>query len=154
MSDSDRAAIGMVVIESTYLERHVEFLIWRLCGLDPEQGKLFTTRMQMDSRLDLLRDLAKPKIKDPTKCAVFTKIISDLKVTNNDRNTVIHGLWFAKSKGIFEWETPTPTATKQRLNRPPLTMSANQIAEVARKISSGAHDLVEFAKKEWPESQP
>jgi hypothetical protein len=153
MSDSDRATVGMVVIESTYLERHVEFLIWRICGLDPEQGKFFTTRMQMDSRLDLLRDLAKPEIKDPSRRAVFTNIISALKVANNDRNTVIHGLWFAKSKGIFEWETPTPTATKQRLNRPPLTMSANQIVEVARKISSSALDLVAFAKTEWPESQ-
>ena len=47
----------------------------------------------MNSRLDLMRDLAKPTITDPARLEVFTKLISDLKDANNDRNVVIHGLW-------------------------------------------------------------
>lgn len=110
MSEPYLAAIGMVVIESTYLERFVERLIWWMCKGKPKQGKFLTARMLMDSRLELLSDLAKPKIKEPTRLDVFTSLISDLKKVNVDRNVVVHGLWTAKPKlpvatsGIIEWE--------------------------------------------------
>lgn len=91
MSEPYLAAIGMVVIESTYLERMVERLIWWLCKLNPKQGKFLTARIQMDSRLELLSDLAKPRIADPTRLAVFTTLISDLKNANNERNVVVQG---------------------------------------------------------------
>lgn len=156
MTEPQLAAIGMVVIESTYLEQLVERLIWWACKLEPKQGKFLTTRIQMDSRLDLLSDLAKPKITDPTRLEVFTTLISDLKNANNDRNVVVHGLWSPQPKlpiaasGIIEWEA---TALKERLRSPPLTMSPNQIAEVARRINSGYFDLASFATKEWPKWQ-
>lgn len=48
------AAIGSVVVESTFCEEVVEEIIWGLSKLEPEQGKFFTGPLQMNSRLDLL----------------------------------------------------------------------------------------------------
>jgi hypothetical protein len=157
MSEPHLAAIGMVVIESTYLEKFIERLIWWLCKVNPKQGKFLTARMLMDSRLDLLSDLAKPKIKDPSRRQVLTTLISDLKNVNNERNVVVHGLWTPQPKlpiapsGIIEWEA---IAIKERWKDPPLKMSPDQIVEVARSISSGYLDLASFVTKEWPKWPP
>lgn len=157
MTEPHLAAIGMVVIESTYLERMVERLIWWLCRLNPQQGKFFTARTQMDARLELLSDLAKPRIADPTRLAVFTKLIADLKNVNTERDVMVHGLWTPKpqlpiaTSGIMEWQI---TSIKERPKVAPLTMSPDQIVEVAKRISSGYFDLASFATKEWPKWPP
>lgn len=152
------AAIGCVAIESTYCEIVVEKIIWELCGLDEDHGKHLTNGVQMNNRLELLSTLAKMHLSDESQKATLVKLVSDLKIANSDRNTVIHGSWSSPVENFLVlWRDgagkhPPAVAFKRRLNNDPLTFSAANVFDVAKKIASLKVDLLNFAGEAWPET--
>jgi hypothetical protein len=149
------AAIGSVAVESTFCEHLVEVLIWSLSGMDEPQGKYFTQGIQLNNRLDLLTVLGKQKLNDEKEMEEFTKIISQLKLANNDRNSIIHGHWRSKAKNMLMLLAmgpegfPPATATKRRLNSEPLKFSATQIEATAVKIANLHRELLKFSTVAW-----
>ena len=149
-------AIVCVAIESTYADAIVEEIIWALCGLDEEHGKHFTSGVQTSNRLELLSTLAKlhtPKELQPQ----VTKIISDLKISTNERNAVIHGFWIRclpdGSLATLD-EHPDPKlaakAEKRRLNSDPVVFSADAVMGLAERLYNLRCDLVWFVEDHWP----
>lgn len=135
------AAIGSVAVESTYCELEVEQWIWVLAGLEPERGIHFTHGIQLQNRLDMLGQLAKERLSNQEDKVEMAALISDLKIANNDRNVVIHGMWFSAverrkliSDGIASH--PPATAFKRRLRSDPLELSASAVSEVAQRIAN------------------
>lgn len=154
LSAEQLAAIGSVAVESSWSEFWIEEITFEIAGLRRESGKFFTFRMPMDKRLDLLGDLWKPKISDARKLAQFTKIISDLKEANIDRNTIIHGLWGGGADSTIDIESfesggpmlKNPRALKMRLKDDPIVFSPENIEKTAEKIARLTEELIEFAR--------
>jgi hypothetical protein len=141
------ASIGAVATECTYLDQTVETLIWAFSGMEYEQGKFFTSTMQLDRKLDLLSDLGKLKL-PAEKLEQFTKIISDCKLANNDRNVVIHGVWASDIQGlaslIAEEHEKTASAIKRRLKKEALVFSSSNIEAVEERLSYATRQLYKF----------
>jgi hypothetical protein len=152
LTQEQLAAIGSVVVESTFCEEQVERLIWRLCKLDPEQGKFLTGSINMNSRLDLLSVIGKPLLRSEVKRRELTKLISDLKESNNARNVVVHGTWMTDGVGVLQVlqegaeKHPPAVAHKRRPNSPPLTKSAANIAAIAFDIARLSTELSTFSR--------
>jgi len=144
-------AIGYVAVESAFLERLVEVLIWGICSLGEAQGKFITDPMRLDKRLDLFGDLAKRKLNNPDRIALLTRIISDLKETNNDRNIIIHGLWFSSDPNEKEPSGKAAIAIKLRPRSEPIRLSGQKIMVTAEKILQLSRELYQFCLKEWPD---
>jgi hypothetical protein len=145
------ASIGSVVVESTYLEGFVESLIWDLSKLTPEQGKFFTHSLGLDSRLDLLASLGKPRIRSAKKKTEFTSLISRLKTVNRERNLIVHGLWETSGAGVLAVICEGPenhapaTAKKRRLNSAESTLSAANIEKTSRRLGEITAELADFS---------
>jgi hypothetical protein len=158
LTQEQLAAIGCVAIESTYCEIVVEQIIWQLSGLDEEHGKHFTQNVQLNSRLELLSTLGKMHIEDEAHKAEFVKLISDLKIANTDRNTVIHGSWTSSVRNFLVlWRDgadkhPPANASKRRLNNEPITTSADKVIEVAKRIATLKSQLLDLAERRWPDA--
>src|SRR5690348_10241535 len=116
LSKEQLAAIGCVAIESTYAEIFVEEIIWDLCGLDDEHGKHLTDKVSMKSRLELLSRIGKQHT-TKLQAEELTRIVSDFKIANEDRNTTIHGVWIRYAADgaspAFLDEIPDPALVAQ-----------------------------------------
>lgn len=156
------AAIGCVVIESTFCENLIEHLIWLASGLSGECGKHFTHSINMQGRLDLLAALMKPMLTDE-QLSRFTKIVADIRISNNERNIVVHGRWGTQARDSLQFfsfppEQHSPAlATKKRLNAEPLKMTSDKVQEVANAIARSKQALVDFIAEgglPWPWPSP
>lgn len=151
-------AIGSVAVESAYLDFFVEGLIWDICSLDTPTGKCFTKNLQLKGKLELLSDVAKPKIKDKRRLALFTKIISELKEANENRNAIVHGIWAPKTpiskKGWLR--DHDAIAIKDRLKTGPRLFPVSEIRATAKKLVWGIWALLKFSQLEnWqPRASP
>lgn len=158
LTQEQLAAVGCVAIESTYAEAVIEEVIWDLCGLDEEHGKHLTNGVQMKNRLTLLSSLGKMHL-SKEKTPPFVKIISDLKLSNEDRNTVIHGFWerVAPDGSVaFLEDNPdrnlAAQASKRRLNKDPLKRSAAEVMAIAARIFDLRNELLYFVEDTWPDT--
>lgn len=146
------AALGSVVIESTACEELVESLIWNLSRLTEDQGKFFTSSINMNSRLELLSSLGKPLLRSETKKTEFAKLISDLKEANGARNIVVHGKWQTDGVGILTVmqdgpeKHPPAIVKKRRLNIAPLTRGAAEMEAIALTLASLTSELMSFSR--------
>lgn len=153
LTKAQLAAIGHVAVESTYCEYLVEAVIWKLSGMDEEQGKFFTSPLLMGRRLELLADLWKPRFaSEPRKMAKLTKLVSGLQTANEDRNAIIHGHWNMPTLAIGAWmkgaRFPAALASKRRLRSSPRQFPATDILATARRISDLTSELWDFAEAE------
>lgn len=144
-------AIGIVAVESTYLEGDIEELIWHLAGLSYDNGKFFTDNLRLKARIELLGDLWKKKTKDQKQLQELTALISDLKIAADDRNTIIHGVW--TRYGSFR-TGDFVVADKRRLRSPPLQFSPANILKTAEQIAMLHETLATLAYRElgWSSS--
>lgn len=146
------AALGSVVVESTACEELVETLIWNLAKLTEDQGKFFTSSINMNSRLELLSSLGKPLLRSEAKKAEFTRLISNLKEANAARNIVVHGKWQTSGVGVLlvmrdgPDKHPPAIVEKRRPNNAPLTRSAAEIKTIALTLGRLTFDLLIFAQ--------
>lgn len=151
LTADQRAAIGSVAVESTYCEQWVESLIWATLDVDETKGKFVTFRMPMSARIELLANLADPHL-TVSERAVFAKLVTRLKETNERRNHVVHGDWRGGRPNalialVLGPDPKSPaSATKRRLNTPPATMKATEIADVAQALADVTGDLMRFAR--------
>jgi hypothetical protein len=75
-----RAAIGTVAVETTYLEFAIERLIQRLLGIaEHAQAGLLTDRLGLTQELDALHELGHATLSDDTQRAEWSAYISNLR---------------------------------------------------------------------------
>jgi hypothetical protein len=156
LSQEQLAAVGCVAIESTYLELHVEAVIWMLSGLDAKRGPQFTGKVQLGNRLELLHSLG-GLVLAGAKIVEFSSLVSDLKDSAAKRNTVIHGTWTSQSSDYLQLladgpeKHPPARATKERPNKGPATISATEIMSIAQGIAGRRARLGRFVHETWPD---
>src|SRR5947207_15204999 len=69
-------------------------MLYKLTKLWREIGQSLIERGMIDAKTDLLRDVATAKLKRrPKRVQRLEKIVSQIKHSNTDRVTAIHGIW-------------------------------------------------------------
>ena len=138
LSEQHYTAIGEVAATWQYVELAVQYAIWAILGLSSEQGRLATASLRFDTHLDILKVLAAQAEPNPKE---LLGLITETKAVQDQRNTVIHGLW--------QWDDTTVNALRRltHIRAARLRMKDAQkphptfTPEQVRKIAQTANDL-------------
>jgi len=90
--ENQQRLIGLLVLNFAKLEHNVENAIWNFLGLSIDEGRPLTSRLSTDSKIEMLKSLAKTYLRgellnDTLECV---DLINGYK---EDRNFVVHGSW-------------------------------------------------------------
>ena len=88
------ARIGMIVSQFGIIENLVDRIIWAYLGLQFSEGRAITSEMSITPRLNLLIKLAGMKINDDQIYKALKDIRTSIKNAFDDRNVIVHGLWY------------------------------------------------------------
>lgn len=149
-----RAAVGSVAIECTYLEQQIELIIWRLAGLDAHRGPQFTANLQLKSRIETLQTIGRMLISTEAD-SEFKALIDELQACAVQRNHVIHGLWVSGADDFLElWadgadKHPPASAVKKQKYKQASSMAATAIDNVACRIAAARSLLNQFYDSHW-----
>lgn len=109
-----RAAIGTVAVETTYLEFAIERLIQRLLGIDEHaQAGLLTDRLGLTQKLEALHELGRTKLSDEKHRAEWSAYASNVRNLIDKRNMIIHGIWLLPQASRL-YPNPQPSAVRLR----------------------------------------
>lgn len=101
-----RRRIGSAIVACSYLEHTLEIAIWAFLKLESEDGKMLTSRMDMNRRQAMIKELINRYPKDGI--TLDTQFWEILQTVIEARNKVIHGVWIT-AKG-----RPAIASTKWR----------------------------------------
>src|SRR4051812_43825126 len=76
---SQYAALGRVVVETTYLEHYLHFVVPLIAGMKFDIGQPFVQGRPVMAMLQLLEAVALPQVKGKRRAQQFSKLIKDLK---------------------------------------------------------------------------
>src|SRR5579872_4012941 len=137
LSEQHYTAIGEVAATWQYVELAVQYAIWAILGLDFERGRLATASLRFDTHLDILKVLAAQAEPNPTE---LLDLIAATKAVQDQRNSVIHGLWqWDETATMFKKLTHLRAARLRMKDaqKPHPTFTPEQIT----KIAETAHGL-------------
>jgi hypothetical protein len=86
--------IGRVVVERSKLESSLHDLIWRMLGIEIDDGRILTARMDAVRLIGIIRALAPRKLKEPQLQTLLDVLIT-IDELRDDRNFIAHGTWGA-----------------------------------------------------------
>jgi hypothetical protein len=84
-------AIGQVAAVWQALEITIQVAIWAMLGLNGAEGRLSTAALRFDTLLDMISILAVKEV--PSEATLLQNLVSEAKLLQGKRNTVVHGLW-------------------------------------------------------------
>lgn len=92
VSIEQQQLIGLLVLNWSKLETDIDGAIWAFLDLDIDKGRLITTKLNTDVKIELLRALVK------TYCAGdllddILRVIDFIGGYKEDRNFIVHGSW-------------------------------------------------------------
>ena len=156
LDDAELAALGSVVVESTFAEALLDTIISHMSRLDKDELVLFLRGAMMQTKLELMADLGKLKLRSPKRKAAFAKIVSRLKHLNADRVIAVHGVWeraikFNAAKGggmvtLASFADPSNIefGPSEAIHPRGGKISARRLDSLATQISETYWDLYEF----------
>lgn len=141
-----RAAVGTVAVETTYLEFYIERLIQRLLGIDEHpQAELLTDRLGLTQKLDVLHDLGRARLaKNKQQQQEWSDYVANLRRLIDHRNVIVHGIWLL-SQPSRQYPNPTPSAVRLR-PKGIKTFEVDAIRKVAEDIDAAKQALEVFEK--------
>lgn len=154
-------AIGHVAVIWSYLERNMEFLLWGLAGIDPENANHFTHLMSLQKRVDTIKALALVKLK-VTEQKKLSDLIENIYELRDKRNEVVHALWvptFNKSDAAHGLKLKIlkprkmPNGTTRFVPKS-FNYTAEEIKDLSVRIRQCQNDICDFALAHnvWPYS--
>ena len=144
LTDAQLQAIGMVAVESAWLERLVESYIQRFARLNRKKTDAFLKGRMMAAKVELLALLGRSAIKSPQGRDEFAQLIQRCSDANARRNRVIHGLWSKRTK------ESAASAVKRGRRGNVERMSANDIEQVANDLASAFWLCLYFFEQHAP----
>jgi hypothetical protein len=98
IGENQEKLIGRVIVEWSKLEAVMEDTIWCLLSLDMAIGRKITTRMDVGTKITMLRALGEGYL--PTEVFHALSLMLDLiDMRREDRNAIAHGSW-GRQNGI------------------------------------------------------
>ena len=156
-----REAVGSIAIESAYLERFIETMLYALTKLKRDMGYPIVEAGMIGSKIDLLTQVGKVKLaKRKRRLKQFTELISNIKQANTDRVTAVHGLWLPEHHNYLRMITlgqskiPARASKRNKDGTPDTTLDEGRAAKIAERISQLHQELHDFAEQAWPRVFP
>ena len=140
-------AIGLVAAEWSMAQSVLEHMIWVLIPVDQEIGRMLTTHLQEESRLNIVNLLSArlpPEL--AVKASDLTKTFNDIRVY---RNQIIHNVWAGEPKDLAVGYKPSARG-EFKINA--THWSESDIRGIALEISEWTVDAVNFLNNDlwWP----
>ena len=134
VTDDHYKAIGKVAVEWSWLESTVEVAIWRLLGVEADEGRAITTHVAPRIRLDMLLSLVSIRTISPSHKALGS-LLDEIREVGGKRNDIVHGFW----SGVH-FDRPEPAAEVSKVSARGVVkfdvreMTATKIEAVADRI--------------------
>jgi hypothetical protein len=93
ISHDQLTALGRIVVEAAQLEDAVEWAIWGLLGLKAHVGVLFTTRQNMEAKVNTLIRVAWKVLPEGPQRAEMADLAGRLRDSSGRRNELVHAVW-------------------------------------------------------------
>ncbi|MBO6560223.1 MAG: hypothetical protein JJ959_06780 [Nisaea sp.] len=93
LSTEQYEQIGKVMAAWAYLESSIDRSIWRILDADNKTGRIITTRINMRSKLIMLRLLFDRHINDEKAGSAISTLEKYVEEVQTWRNHYAHGLW-------------------------------------------------------------
>lgn len=93
ISDDQISRIGRVIVLWSKLEAAMEDTIWMFLYLDEEDGRIITSRLATDAKMQRLRGLAQRHISEENLAKEFMKRMALADELKDCRNFIVHGTW-------------------------------------------------------------
>ena len=156
LTDDEFAAIGRVAFQSAHLEWEINLLICNLTKLKPNiVGCLL--RGQLETKFEIVSELLEIKLsRRPKKLEQAKRLISEMRHNNQDRHTVIHGLWTPGGISLRDlargerWIRKPRTARRSLKDSPIRELTLEQTNALAEKIRQSRNNLLLFEHETWP----
>lgn len=151
-SDATLQAIGHVAYQWSYLEELIAGGIWWLLDLrvsrpkDLDRARAITTHLNVPTRLNMLRSLARTYLTEAADIAELDKHADRIRQKlAGKRNGVVHGLWTQSTKPNRAWQVTFSARGEVVPTFRELTDT--QIHDIAREIDNCANELLEFFRR-------
>ena len=145
LTAEQRAAIGTVAVETTYLEFAMERLIRRLLGINEHaHAGVLTERLGITQKLDALHELGRTRLSDEKQRAEWSKYVSKVRDLVDKRNLIIHGIWLLPQASRI-YPNPQPSAVRLRA-KGIRTFEAGDIQSMAAEIHEAKSALDGFER--------
>jgi hypothetical protein len=151
LTTAQYAALGRVVVETTYLEHYLHYVVPIIAGMQWDAGGPFVQGRSVMQMLQLLQGIALPKLKGK-QAEGLSKLIDQLKKAVEERNWVVHGMWTNAPRATPERmlsaaEAGPARAFKRKGNEPPY--SAANILKIAQRLEQLQYELWDFIATKW-----
>jgi hypothetical protein len=91
--------IGRIVVAWSKLEGVMEDLIWHFLGLQIEQGRVVTGRLDAVAKIKMIRALGEPKLAEAL-WHQLSPIVDRIDLLREERNIIVHGTWGRNAQGV------------------------------------------------------
>ena len=152
LNSKQKAALGSVVYECATLESTLNILILSFTNVSGDELEILIGGAMLQKKLDMLKALAKLKLKSKKKLEHLLNIIGKINALNGERVTAVHGEW-GPPGNMFQlsWLTtgiPPDVIPEAMLKKhgKPRTVKAERLEEMAADISRCHEHLREFRK--------
>ena len=145
-------AIGMVATQWAYFETEVDLSILHMLALMQQTGR--TVRddeialiKPLSQRTQQLKSIAKEFYNSDPHYTQLGKILDAGSSLKDDRDSIVHGLWYAKVRETQETSDDIFTQTFRLKSRPNIRdkhMRSSKMRAIAQKISKVNRDLRAF----------
>jgi hypothetical protein len=102
LPQADALEVGRLVVACGALEGAMYDAIWRLYGLDPEDGLALTGRLSAKGRTDILRSLAHRYMRRAASRDAFAALLETIEAQFVERDYVVHTDW-----SVLSWGGPS-----------------------------------------------
>jgi hypothetical protein len=92
VSPEQQRLIGLVVLNWSKLETDIEAVIWAFLGLGIDAGRIITTRLNVDVKIELLRSLSLTYLRAEALDGMLN-VLDFINIYKEGRNFVVHGSW-------------------------------------------------------------
>jgi hypothetical protein len=95
--------IGKVAAEWAWIEILLAEMLAHSCHADPGAMYVITQNVSAATITDWLRTLTQIQIKDAPSATVILNLLNEIDDARGERNTIVHGTWFAADEPGFAW---------------------------------------------------
>jgi len=93
ISDRHCELMGEAIANWANLEVHLDILIWCLVKMSDEDGRILTTRIDANQKIQILRVLSRRNATGLFESFKVNELLNKIDELRDDRNFLVHGTW-------------------------------------------------------------
>ena len=144
VSMQQQRLIGRVIVVWSRFEGALQTVIWDFLRLDMEDGRILTSRNDVDTNIVILQSLGKRHV-PKEKREEFKGLIAKIKDYQEDRNFIAHGQWGTGQPGNL----PAASSIRKRSDPEHVfveSFSTERMLRLVKDIQVARDDLVAFGE--------